>query len=159
MLQEDTIGWNLESVNYHPPFVTRIYFLYLLVAMIVVTVKIMRLWIAVPPFRLARPAQPSDYLHKLHISVSSVNQWIVCTLLACGTFIVITTHRVSLQLAEQHLPGSSLFLFGLGDVTGGATVGLEAAMAFFLARWHILKRIEFLGARAVPGSNVTRMAP
>jgi len=89
----------------------KIYVLFLFLACIVTSVKLVRIWRAAPPFRLSRQASSPAYLELLETSSSSLKQWIGSTFLGWGIFASITLTDVCSRLLDDKRIGSALILF------------------------------------------------
>jgi hypothetical protein len=127
-----------------PSTIMEIYMLFLFLACIVTSVKLVRIWRAVPPFRLRRQASSPAYVELLESSSSSLKQWLGSTFLAWGIFASITLTDVCSRLLYDKRIGSSLLLFIIPDFSTTLTMALLVALFVFLVRWHMLKRIEHL---------------
>lgn len=127
-----------------PSTIMEIYMLFLFLACIVTSVKLVRIWRAAPPFRPPRQGGRSAYLELLETSSSSLKQWLGSTFLAWGIFASITLTDVCSRLLDDKRIGSSLLLFIIPDFSTTLTMALLAALFLFLVRWHMLNRIEHL---------------
>lgn len=142
-VQDEMVGWDPVHMWRPVPTITRIYVLFVLVTLIVGCAKLMRLWIAVPPFRLSRQANRPDYFHHLQRSCNSLKQWMACTLLVSGLSAGISTTGMCERLLETRA-GINALLFSLRDISVGLSFGVVVALVLFLMRWHVLKRMESL---------------
>ena len=141
MVQE-SITWDLRHMTRTPSTIMEIYMLFLFLACIVTSVKLVRIWRAAPPFRPPRHAGSPAYLELLETSSSSLKQWFGSTFLAWGIFASITLTDVCSRLLDDKRIGSSLLLFIIPDFSTTLTMALLVALFLFLVRWHMLKRID-----------------
>jgi len=124
--------------------ITGIYALFLLVAVIVGVVRIVKLWIAAPPFLLARQTGNPAYVRALEASSSSTRQWMGCTLLFGG--LVLSYYLATFGNA---FPGSkpTVAVLLLDTVRFLGMVSFRAftvTFLLFLAQWHMRVRIQHL---------------
>ena len=146
MLQDDsTVGWDPISLPPHISPSLRCYILFLFVAVVVVIAKLVPLWIAAPPFRLFRQANNPDFLQRLRRARRSIQQWLLCTLLAWGLVASIDLFEASGRLLVAKPRDISLILFVVRGFLVGPEMASLVALLFFLAQWHLLNRIERLG--------------
>ncbi len=145
MPQDETVGWNPIFIWRPVPVVTKIYVLFMLATLIVGGVKLIRLWIAVPPFRFSQQMNRPDYSRQLQRSSNSLAQWMGCTLLVSGLWACLATTCMCERLLEAHA-GMSALLYSLRDISEGLSFGVVVALALFLIRWHVLNRIDKLTA-------------
>ena len=143
MVQESAT-WDLRHMTRTPSTSMKIYMLFLFLACIVTSVKLVRIWRAAPPFRLSRQASSPAYLELLETSSSSLKQWIGSTFLGWGIFASITLTDVCSRLLDDKRIGSALILFIIQDFSTTLTMALLVVLFLFLVRWHMLKRIEHL---------------
>jgi hypothetical protein len=143
MIQESTT-WDLRHMTRTPSTIMEIYMLFLFLACIVTSVKLVRIWRAAPPFRLPRKASSPAYLELLESSNSSLKQWLGSTFLAWGIFASITLTDVCSRLLDDKRIGSSWLLFIIPDFSTTLTMALLVALFLFLVRWHMLRRIEHI---------------
>jgi len=146
MLQESaTTSWDLRTICYSGPSTKlRLYLLFLGVACIVTSFKLVRLWIAAPPFQLKRQVGNAAYLHRLEHTRSSLKQWIALTLVIWGIFTSLSVYDVCNRLLGQKTYGSALFIDILGEFSTALTLCLVVVLFILLVRWYLMKRMEQL---------------
>jgi len=128
-----------------PSTATKIYILFLFLVFIVTSVKLVRVWWAAPPLRLSRQASSPTYLQLLETSSRRLTQWMVSTFLAWGLFASISLTHVCSQFLKDKRIGQFVILFVIQDFSTSLTMALLTVLFSFLVRWHMLKRIEYLG--------------
>jgi len=138
---ESTVGWDPISLPPHISPSLRCYILFLSVAVVVVITKLVPLWIAAPPFRLLRQANNPDFLQRLRRARRSIQQWLLCTLLAWGLVASIDLFEASGRLLVAKPRDISLILFVVRGFLVGPEMASLVALLFFLAQWHLLNRI------------------
>ena len=144
MLQEDAVGWDPVTICRTADTITRVYVLFLFAAMIVGVARIVKLWIAAPPFLLKRQTDNPGYLRALEVSSSSLRHWIGCTLLACG---LVSSYHVA--TFGRTFPGSKttgfiLILDWIQYLGTASCLAFVVAFLLFLAQWHMRIRIQRL---------------
>jgi hypothetical protein len=141
MLQEST-SWDLQSMRSSQSTEFNFYVLFLLVACIVTSVKLVGLWIAAPPFQIKRQVGNAGYLHLLAHTRNSLKQWMALTLVICGLFTSISAYKTCNNLLAQKIGSIELF-FSMGKSLSTALSMCSLVMLFILLiRWHVMKRIE-----------------
>jgi hypothetical protein len=143
MLQESGT-WDLRYVDRGPSISMKIYVLFLLVVCIVTSVRLIRIWRAAPPFGLSRQAGNPTYLRLLQASSTSLKQWIGLTFLTLGIFVSVSLHDFCNGLLAEKRTGHDVILFAIQDFSTTLTMALLVVLFLFLARWHMLERIERL---------------
>jgi len=147
MLQ-DSVTWDVRAMIREPGPTLKVYILFLLVVWITASVKVVRVWLAAPPFRLSRQRGNPAYLAQLQTLSASLTQWIGCTFLACGIVVSAGLYDVRNRLLDEALNGKavakSIMLFYLGDFASVLSMAIWVALSLFLVRWHMLWRIEQL---------------
>jgi hypothetical protein len=143
MLQESTT-WDLWHMTRGPSSSTKIHMLFLLVVCIVTTVKLIRVWRTALPFRFSPGAGNPEYLRLLQTSGTSLKQWICLTGLMWGVFASVSLYDFCNGLLIEKQTPREMLLFAIQDFSTTLTMTLLVALFSFLARWHMLKRIEYL---------------
>ncbi len=147
---EQAIGWDPILIYREPSTAFKIYVLFTLVAFLVVVTRLIRVWIAVPPFRLRRQANNPAYLKRLQASRASLKQWMGCTLVAWATLASTTVTRTCDVLLESRATGMAAFVWAIKDLSTSLSLGSFVALFLFLAQWHLHNRIELLRENNLP---------
>jgi hypothetical protein len=145
MLQESpTVTFDIRDLTPESWLGFKVYVLFLLVALIMTSVKLLRIWRTAPPFKLSRQSNNIAYLKLLETSSGSISRWLGCSLLAWGLLasISVTTFCNNCLTATQ--VGRTVMLFAVREFSVNLSAALLVALFLFLARWHILARIERL---------------
>lgn len=122
----------------------RIYLLLLLLACVMATIKLIRIWRAAPPFKSSEDLSNPAYRQLLRASRTGLNQWIACVLITWGILGSTAVYDdCEGMLASKHFT-HSMILFALQDFSVSLSVALVAVLFLFLVRWHVLRRIERL---------------
>lgn len=149
MQDESTVGWDPIALRPYISPSRKLYMLFLLVAVIVTIARLVRLWIAAPPFRLARQASNPNYLQRLRRARGGIQQWLVCTLL--GWALVASVELVEISGWLLAAPRYTSFLFfAVRDFSVGAEMASLVAIFLCVAQWHLLNRVESMTSEA-PG--------
>ena len=120
----------------------RIYFLFLIGTFAWVTLRVLRIWLLVPPFSRSQKRLDPAYQGGLRILANSIQRW-VGVVLICGALLAsIGIVRVSAEAQQFPTPTTFLILSEAADVGASLTVGLVVLFALYLFRWHLLLRIE-----------------
>lgn len=131
--------WRQPSASF------KLYLLFLLVACIVCAARVIRIWWIAPPFMLSRRSESTSYLRLLQKASNSTKQWITLTFLVWGIFMAITLYDVCTRLLGEKVIGSCDLVIVFADYSAILMLTLFAVLILFVARWHMLKRIDFLG--------------
>jgi hypothetical protein len=130
---------------YSPPSTKeKLYLLFLLVVCVATTIKLVKLWIEAPPFRLNRQSGNPAYWQRLENAKNNLKQWMAVTLLAGGIFTSVSVYDVCNRLLGQKVFGSLLLISMIAEFSTALTLCLVVVLFTLLVRWHIMKRIEHL---------------
>ena len=123
----------------------KFYTLFLLVVCVVTILKLVRVWRAAPPFRLARQAKNPDSLRSLQTTSHALTQWMGCVVLTFGIFFSTSLYDLCDRLMGDKQIGGLSVLFIVQDYATAANMTLLVLLFIFLVRWHLRKRIDQLG--------------
>jgi hypothetical protein len=145
MLQESaTTSWDVRTMCYEPSMMVKLYVLFLLAVCVVTSIKLVKLWITAPPFRLNRQAHNPAYWQKLESAKNSLKQWMAVTLLVGGIFTSVSVYDVCNRLLDQKAYGGLLLISIIANFSSALTLCLVVVLFTLLVRWHIIKRMELL---------------
>lgn len=145
MLQDSSsMTWDLRDMNPGLSTSLRFYVLFLFVVWIIACIKLARVWRAALPFRLSRQAQNPNYVEFLQASATSLKQWIGCTFLGWGLFASVRLYNVCNRLLDDKMAGRFVVVYLVREFSTALTMALIVVIFVFLARWHIINRIEHL---------------
>ena len=142
MPQESFIDY--QHLIREPSTTFKLYVLFLLVACVVTGTKLMRVWVAAPPFRLFRRANSPEYLELLRRSGRGLKQWIGLILISYGILFSTSLYDVCNRLLGDNRWGSEAILLVVEDYAAALTMTLCVMAVAFLARWHMVARVERL---------------
>jgi len=142
--EEGTVQWDPLTFEVHYPMIWKIYALFLLVALFVTLAKLIKLWIAAPPFRLRQQANSSAYLKRLNESRTSLKQWMGCALIGWGIVATQGTGEISERLLQAKATGTIVILSAAYYFSPLLLSGLTVVLLIFLARWYLLARVQWL---------------
>lgn len=118
--------------------------LFLLVTVIVTTTRLVRLWLAAPPFWLSRQANNPNYLQRLRTKRASIKQWMICALLAWGFVASVELFQASDRLLETKSLGAFSILLAIRNFAVDLELASFVILFLFLVQWHLFKRVERL---------------
>lgn len=145
MLQESTSTWNLRNMPYESSATDKVYLIFLLAVCVVTSVRLVRVWRAVPPLKAHHKLGDVEYVQLLQLSAASLKRWIGFTLLIGGIFASIKlTHDSNMALNSNALSGGFLVFIFLRELSPTLTMSLLVALYAFLAHWYISRRVENL---------------
>ena len=123
--------------------VMKVYVWFEVVAVIVAMARLVKIWIAAPPFMLKRRAGDPGFISQLQTMRGRFQQWIGATLLGGGFTLAIELYDISTRLPAP--PNVDVVSVGVGPMTA-VVLGLtfSVALLLFLMQWHLLSRIEYL---------------
>jgi hypothetical protein len=143
MLQ-DSVGWDTQNLIGEPSTSFKIYLLFLIVACSVTVVRLMRIWLAVPPFCSSKRASNPEYLKLLRISSLSLSHWIGCTFLAWAILSSTRLYDVCSEMRREDVTRLGGILSTIQDFSMALSMALWVVLFVFLVRWHVSARIERL---------------
>jgi hypothetical protein len=149
IMQEDSVTWNPTYFQPHIGPLVKLYVWLMLATLVVAFSKLIRLWIAAPPFRLSRVSHPG-YLGRLQATRNSLQQWIGCTLLAGCFGFTVEVYNSCNRVLEVKAAGIFVFAGTIRDLSVIPTLALFVAFVLFLIQWHLLNRIERLRPMNAP---------
>jgi hypothetical protein len=144
VLQGDAVRWEPITICCAADTITRLYVLFLLIAIIVGVVRMVKLWIAAPPFLLKRQIDNPGYLRALEGSSSSLRQWIGCTLLVCGLVSSYHVATFGRTFPRSKTTGAILVLDSIQYLGTVSCLAFVIVFLLFLAQWHMRIRIQHL---------------
>ena len=154
MFQETESGWVTGYTRLYVQF--KLYFLFLFVAIIVGVVRIVKLWIAAPPFRLARQRNNPSYLRLLEASCRSTMQWIGLVALGWALAVSQEIARFGIYADERTRTGWSLILSTIRDLGSLTELATSMLLFLFLLQWHMRNRMYYLRG---PGTEKQPQTP
>ena len=144
-MPQESVTFDYGNLIREPSTGFKLYVLFLLVVRVMMRIKLIRIWLAVPPFRGSPKANSPQYVHLLRSSSTSLKQWIGCVFLSYGILFSTRLYNVSKDVLNDNRAGGAA-LFVIEDYAVGLSMALLVVSFAFLARWHLLRRIERLGA-------------
>lgn len=159
LFQEDAVSWEPITICYTTDTITRLYVLFLFVAVVIGVIRIVNLWIEAPPFRLKHQTNNPRSRRLLQMLCSSTKQWMGLAILGWTFVVSYEIARLGRYADERSSTGWALVLSTtqrLGSLTELATVSL---LVLFLFRWHALNRIHHLHDPEVAQAQNRQPAP
>lgn len=143
MLQEP-VTFDLRNMIDGPSAKMEIYSFFFLVAFLVTAVKVFRIWWVAPPFKLSRQSNHPTFLLTLENSIRSLKYWSVSMFLGWGLLISLRITDLCNNLPYQRASAWLVIVSVAREVSVALTMAMLVMLFSILARWHILKRIEYL---------------
>ena len=121
----------------------KIYVWFLLVTFVWMAYRMLRIWHRVPPF-FVRSLQSKDpgYFKLLEHLASSFARWSGLVLLGWSLVAATAIYRTSFDLQRAGTINAAEFLSPVGDLSASLCAALWVVLFLYLARWHLLNRIE-----------------
>jgi hypothetical protein len=138
---DESVGW--DPVVQEPSIAFRLYLLFLVIACSVTVVRLIRIWLAVPPFS-SKGASDPDYIKLLRKSSLSLFHRIGCTFLGWAILCATTLYVVCRGLLDEKATGWAVIQFMIRDISLELGMALWVVSFIFLVRWHVSNRIERL---------------
>lgn len=139
------LTWDYRRMWDGPSPYLWLYLLFLLLACIVAIAKLLRVWRVAPPFKLSTVTDRSAYARTLRASASSLQRWIGATFFSWAILVSFNVINVGQRILEQREPWGASVLIVIMSYSEALSGALLVALLLYLIRWHILKRIEYLG--------------
>lgn len=145
MAQENATQWDLRTICPLMNLGDRLFLFLLLAILVVVGLKLLRVFQLSRASRLRRLPDPEIHRDSLEKISTSLKQWLFVPLFAWGLLASSRLYRVcGGLLTTKNIPPSAM-LYELRELATQFEVALIVSLSAFLARWYILKRLEKLG--------------
>jgi hypothetical protein len=144
MFQQTAAQWDMNAIDRYPPPDERYFILALFVVCVVVTVKILRIWLLAPPFRRALPATPPNYRKKLQLCINALTHW---RWLPVFFWLFLSSHRLYILFVGFEIDKTipiSVTMGNLQELAKFLSFALSAVFYVFLLRWNVLIRLTKL---------------
>jgi hypothetical protein len=143
MIQESTtLEWDPIFIDRAPSTALKIYVLFLLVACVVTSYNLVRVWRMVPPFSRKSPATPSAYFGLLRETTGSCGRWIGLIFLAWGLLTSTTVYDLCSTLLLEKVTGRNQMPPMIRDFSTDLSLALFVVLFLYVERWHLLTRME-----------------
>lgn len=139
-----SVSWDPQTLIREPSVIFKIYLLFLVVVCATTTMKLVRIWRAVPPLRRVDRLDDPIYMKLMRTASRSLSQWIGCTFFAWGILVATTLREVSSGMMNEKVSGRLMILFEVRDFSTALSLTLWIALYVFLVRWHVVARIDAL---------------
>jgi hypothetical protein len=117
---------------------------FLIAAVIVASIKLIKIWHIAPPFRLLRQANDPTFRRLLERSADSLKHWTWCTIVVLGIVLANGLQAACGALLNEAAPARASILFAIEDLSSALNMALLVVLFLFLIRWHVLTRIKHL---------------
>jgi hypothetical protein len=143
--QESTaVQWDPVYVHRDPGVAFKLYVFLLLAGSVVAALSLFKVWCAVLPFNSRHPPAPLVYLKILQESSNRLKRWIGLIFVGSGLATLVGIYDVCSGMLAEKSTGLAVLLPMIKDLSATLSVGLLVVLLLYLARWHILIRIERL---------------
>lgn len=149
-MPQELVGIDYQNLIREPTTSFKLYILSLLIVCIVTCTKLIRIWVAVPPFTGSSKASSPEYIALLRRSSRSLKQWIGCVLLSYALLFSTSLYGVCRDVLNDNRAGCAVLLLVIEDYAGALSMALVVISMVFLARWHLVRRIERLDDNTQP---------
>ncbi len=139
---QDQVQWDLRSMLCHTSVVDQVLVFFLLAVLVVVGLKLFRVWRMVKPFSRRLPESAVNYLELLKLTVRSLARWIQFSFLFGGFCVWIVLVKILEKWALGPKPGHLIDWCEFQQISGGVGLMLLVTTIAFLARWHLEKRLQ-----------------
>lgn len=143
-----TATFNLRGMIDGSSTKSEIYTFFFLAVFIVTAAKVIRVWWIAPPFRLSRQTSNPALLVTLENSIHSLKRWSECAFLGWGMLTALTITDLCSRLFYERSKGWPVIVSGVRELSVALTMAMLIMLFSLLARWHMLKRVEFLRGQA-----------
>ena len=145
-MPQESVTFDYGNLIRQPSTGFKLYVFFLLSVCVVTCIKLIRIWLAAPPFRGSPMANSPQYVQLLRSSSTSLKQWIGCVFLSYGILFSTSLYNVCKDVLNDNRAGGAALLLVIEDYAVGLSMALLVASFAFLTRWHLLRRFERLGA-------------
>ena len=136
--------WDLRTIQPHPSPLMQMYMWFLLVTCVLAVAKLIRGWIAAPPFRPRSVEKGELAARLLERMALSLSRWSKLTLLVCAVFLTTRLADISQRLMDEKVIGWFTILILTRDFAQALAFALWVVLFIYAVRWHVLHRISRL---------------
>ena len=144
-MQQDSVTIEYGNLIREPSTAFKVYILFLLVVGAVTCVKLIRVWKGAPPFGASARTNTPQYLALLHTTSRSLKQWIGSVVLSYCLLVSTSVYNVCRDVLNDNRVGGAALFFVIQDYAVALSIALFVISFAFVARWHMLRRIERVG--------------
>lgn len=143
MPQESTaVQWDPVYVHRDPGVALRLYVFLPLAGCLVTAFTLFRVWRAVLPFSSRHPPASLVYVKLLQISGNRLKRWIGLIFVGSGLATLLSVYDSCSGMLMEKSTGLTVLLPRIQDLAATLGVGLLVVLLLYLARRHILIRLE-----------------
>jgi len=118
--------------------------LFSIIGVFVAMVRLVRLWIIAPPFRMKRQAENSFYFRLLERWRDSTKQWMGFAILSWACVFSYEIGRLGMHAGESSRVGVAVVLSTIQELGVFTEISAVGVLLLFLAQWHMLNRTHQL---------------
>jgi hypothetical protein len=146
-MQDQTVTFDLRYLPREPSLGVKIYILFLLITLLIVVVRLTRIWLIVPPLKRNTRVDPRPYSQLLESSSKSLRRWISAVLLGYVFMFSIGVYEFCNRMIVDTRMGKLGILFAIQDYASALSSAIAVVLVAFAVWWHFQVRLEKLGAR------------
>jgi len=109
-MPQESVTLDYGNLIREPSTTFKLCVLFLVIVCVVTCIKLIRVWVAAPPFRGSPRANNPEYIGLLHTSSRSLKQWIGCVLLSCGILFSTSLYNVCKDVLNDNRIGGAALL-------------------------------------------------
>jgi hypothetical protein len=143
-MTQESVALDYQNLIREPTTGFKLYVLFLIIVCIVTCTKLIKVWVAVPPFRASSKPPSPEYSALLRRSSSSLKHWIGTVILSYGLLFSTSLYGVCRDVVNDNRVGGAALFFVIEDYAVALSIALLVIWTVFLARWHLVRRIERL---------------
>lgn len=141
-MPQNDVGWELVSIHREPTLAIRLYALVVLASFVVAAIQLVRFWRTARTLKRADGNLDFNALLPLRNRARSLKQWMLLDCLAWSIATVDGLGSIVKGSDAQRAIGLPLVLDLFWDLCQPLIFLLWVVLFLFLARWHMLWRIE-----------------
>jgi hypothetical protein len=141
-MQEDVVQWDIRTMLCRTSVADQVLVFFLLAVLVVVGVKLFRVWKIVKPFSQRLPEKTAEYFNLLKLTTRSLIRWIQFSLLFGGFCIWIVAAKIVQRWFLNPKPGHIIGWCEFQQISGGVGLIMLVTTVTFLAQWYLEKRLQ-----------------
>ena len=148
-MTQESVAMDYQNLIREPTTSFKLYLLFLTIVCLVTCIKLIKVWVAVPPFRASSKPPSPEYSTLLRRSASSLKHWIGSLILSYALLFSTSLYGVCRDVLNDNRVGGAALFFVVEDYAAALSMALLVISTVFLVRWHLVRRIERLPENTV----------
>ena len=149
-MTQESVAIDYQNLIREPTTTFKLYVLFLVIVCVVTCIKLIRVWVAVPPFRASSKTASPEYSALLRRSSRSLKQWIGSVILSYALLFSTSLYGVCRDVLNDNRVGGAALFFVIEDYAAALSMAILVILMVFLVRWHLVRRIERLAEITLP---------